>query len=46
MARRRAALEVTIGLVVYELCGMLARVTCDLELRRRIDEDIFQRGGG
>jgi hypothetical protein len=36
------ATEVTIGFMVSELCGMPARITRDLELRRRIDEDIFQ----
>jgi hypothetical protein len=35
------ALETVIGLILSELYGMSARVTRDLELRRRIEEDIF-----
>jgi hypothetical protein len=35
------ALETTIGLVVAELGGMPARVSRDLDLRRRIERDIF-----
>jgi hypothetical protein len=34
-------LETVIGFVLSELHGMPARVTRDLELRRRLDEDIF-----
>jgi hypothetical protein len=34
-------LETVIGFVLAELCGMGARVSRDLEVRRRIDADIF-----
>jgi hypothetical protein len=34
-------LETVIGFVLSELHGMAARVTRDVELRRRIDQDVF-----
>jgi hypothetical protein len=36
------ATETTIGFMISELCGMPARITRDLELRRRMDHDIFE----